>query len=201
MSQKRVGIFSGTFDPIHIGHLEAGLVARAACELTEVLVLVEKKPRRKSRVTSSSDRAAMVKLATEDFQAIRLYDTDDSNITFPKTGQQLQRDFPGAVFVMIIGSDLLDHIVQWAGFDTWIQRNELCVVLRDNKDQSLVETKLKKLSSEVSRFTYHLLPAVWSPLSSQQIRREIKKTGHTDAVHRNVLQYIHKHKLYGTTPQ
>lgn len=189
---QRVGLFSGTFDPIHIGHIEVCLVALGVCELDEVLVMIEKKPHRKNKVTDYKDRKKMAELALEDFQRIKLFDHKADNITFENTLPEIKHTYNKAQVCLIIGSDMLEHLQQWPGAKKWLPNLELCVVLRENKERKAVEAKLKTLDLEQTK----VLPAVWSPVSSSLVKSEIAKNHHSDLVHRNVLSYIEKHRLY-----
>lgn len=195
---KRVGIFSGTFDPIHIGHIEACLVALAACDLEQVAVLIEKQPHRKRVVTPYAQRKAMVELALADFESISLVDINQSNLTYKKTLPALRRLYPKRQFHLIIGSDMLEHVDAWQDVDKLLQQVKLCVVLRENKDKPETEKILKAFTKVVPGLQYVILPAVWSPISSSAIKKEIAIYGHSDMVHRNVVAYIAKNKLYNT---
>ena len=60
---KRIGIFAGTFDPVHKGHISFALQAIEAAGLDEVVFLPEPRPRHKQSVTDQSHRIAMINLA------------------------------------------------------------------------------------------------------------------------------------------
>lgn len=192
----RIGILSGTFDPIHIGHIESALVSLAACELDEVLVMIEKKPHRKSKTTDYKARKKMVELALADFQKINLCDVSEDNITFEKTGKELQAEHKDAQFVMIMGSDMLEHLSEWPGLEDWLTEHELCVVLRENKEKAATEKKLKQLREEHPKLKAKTVPAVWSPVSSAQIKKDLKKHGGSELVHRKVMDYIKANNVY-----
>lgn len=196
MKTKRIGIFSGTFDPIHIGHIEACLVAKGALELVQVCVMIEKKPKRKDGVTDYKHRKKMVELALDDFDTINFLDANTDNITFEETQQLLSKKFPGYQFVMIVGSDMLDHIEDWPGFEQWATKNSVAIVLRSNSEEKVVKKKVAALDKKLGKTQITVLPAVWSPISSSKIRSDIKKTGHSDLVHRQTMSYIKEHKLY-----
>lgn len=193
---KRIGIMSGTFDPIHIGHVESCLVALAACELEQVLVLVEQKPHRKEKASPYSKRKDMVTLALEDFTLINLFEIDTPNITFASAMPVLKKRFRDTEFFMIIGSDMLDHLGEWQDAASLLGAIKLCVVLRENKKQASVEKQLDALKKTYPGLEYKILPAIWSPVSSSAVRQQIAKQGHSDLVHRRVLAYIQANKLY-----
>jgi nicotinic acid mononucleotide adenylyltransferase len=153
--------------------------------------MIEKNPQRKEKVTDYTHRKKIVELSLGDFESIECFDPNVDNITFENTETSLKQKFPGATFVMIIGSDMLEHLPDWPGFADWIKGNELAVVLRDNKDKKSVEAQLKKLDVSAK-----ILPAVWSPVSSSTVKHEIKKAKFTDLVHRQAMHYITEHKLY-----
>src|ERR1700694_3337769 len=66
---ERIGVFGGTFDPIHVGHLVAAVNARHALDLDRVMLMVANQPWQKvgyRTVTSAEDRFAMVAAAVGD---------------------------------------------------------------------------------------------------------------------------------------
>lgn len=193
---KRIGILSGTFDPIHIGHIEACLVARGAHELDKVVVMIEKTPSQKKDVTQYRHRKKMVELALEDFDTVELIDTKEDNLTFEATPAYLKKKFPGAEFALIVGTDMLELMPKWPGFDEWANEQSIIALLRDNKEAKQTKKLAKEWAKTYPKLQLSILPAVWSPIASSSIRTEIKKTGHSDLIHRKVQDYIIQNKLY-----
>lgn len=193
---KRIGVFSGTFDPFHIAHLEACLVAKAACELDSTLVVIEKKPHRKYDVTSFEKRYNMVDLATASFPSFRVLDVGNDNVTINNILPLLNKQFTKAEYWLIIGSDTVRHLRHWQNIEELFRVFKVCVILRENKDKKTVSSNLNKLQKDYKDFTYKLLPEVWSPVASTKIRRQIKGTGYSSLVHRDVLKYILKNNIY-----
>ncbi len=193
---KRIGIFSGTFDPIHVGHVEACLVALGALELDEVLVMIEKNPTRKTNVTSYDHRKKMVKIALQDFKHISFFDhaknSRSENIKFENTLPQFRQQYPDAQVCLIVGSDMLDHLHKWPNAKDWLPQLELCVVLRNNSDKAKTQKLLEDISVKIAK----ILPAVWSPISSSTIKAELVAKKHPDGLHLGVLEYIQSNHLY-----
>ena len=114
----RIGVFGGTFDPIHMGHLVVAEDARAALELDKVLFIPAGQPWFKSyrQITDSHHRFAMVGLAVESNPHF-----DVSDIEIRRNGPsytvdtlaELREQHKGAEFVVILGVDALREIDRW----------------------------------------------------------------------------------------
>ena len=114
----RIGVFGGTFDPIHMGHLVVAEDARAVLELDKVLFIPAGQPWFKSyrRITDPNHRFAMVCLAVESNPSF-----DVSDIEIRRSGPsytvdtlaELREQYSGAEFVVILGVDALREIDRW----------------------------------------------------------------------------------------
>jgi nicotinate-nucleotide adenylyltransferase len=118
---ERLGIFGGTFDPVHVGHLAAASAARHQLHLDRVLLVVAGAPWQKDDVVAAADaRFAMVAAAidgVEGFEASRL-ELDRSGPTYTiDTVEQLAAD--DRELVLIVGADVA------AKLDTWKRADEL----------------------------------------------------------------------------
>lgn len=195
-SKKRIGIFSGTFDPIHRGHVEACVVALGALELDKVLILIEKKPRRKQDVAAFLDRANMIELATLDYPSLQMVDLDRDNITTDETVAYLSSHYPDSEYWYIVGSDMLEHITQWKGHKALIETMGLCVVLRNNNEQASVERQLEALSRTYPRLKAKVLPSVWSLISSSIVKQALRNDEIMTGLDPAVATYIKRHQLY-----
>lgn len=193
---KRVGVFSGTFDPVHRGHVESCVVALGILSLDIVLILIEKQPRQKTGVAEFIDRANMVELAVSDFPSLRLVDLDEDNITTKNTLKYLRRNFPGGEYWYIVGSDMLRQIENWPDNDKLFKSMNICVVLRDNAELKAVKKQIAALQKQYPETKFVSLPSVWSPVSSSTVKQSLKRdevnTGLNPAVH----EYIRRHQLY-----
>lgn len=195
-SNQRVGVFSGSFDPVHRGHIESAIVALGTLTLDTVLILLEKKPRRKSDLADIEDRANMLELATMDYPSLRVVDLEDDNITTQNTLDYLDKQFPGGEYWFIVGSDMLKHIEDWPDSKKLMESFDICVVLRDNNELKQVKKHIEKLEESYPDTQFIILPSVWSPISSSNIKQSLYSspivTGLDPAVH----EYIKRHELY-----
>lgn len=193
---KRVGVFSGTFDPFHIAHLEACLVSKATCELDTVAIIAERNPRNKQDVTDYRTRLNMIELATAGFPSLRILDVEADALTTKNTLPILREQFGTAELWYVLGSDLVMSLKDWDQLDELCRTFNLCVILRSNKERGVTEAQLELLKDKYPSLQYQILPEVWSPVSSSKIRNQIHKSGFSPYLHRDVLKYVVKNDVY-----
>ena len=122
---QRIGIFGGTFDPPHIGHLVAALDAQQGLKLDVVLLVVANSPWQKvgSRpISPAADRLAMVEAAVSGQAGLQVSDIEiqRGGLSFTAdTLTTLGEAEPGAELFVILGNDAA------AGFATWERHDEV----------------------------------------------------------------------------
>ena len=112
-----IGIFGGTFDPVHYGHLRSALEVKEIFGLEEVRFIPSAKPpHRQTPKASAALRLAMLKLAIED-QAGFVADTREIDREGPSymvlTLESLRRDFPRQALLLFIGGDAFKQLTDW----------------------------------------------------------------------------------------
>jgi nicotinate-nucleotide adenylyltransferase len=130
----RVGIFGGTFDPIHIGHLIVAEQCREQGRLDEVRFVVAARPPHKAQVpTPFTQRVEMLTLAVSGQPAFRI-DEVERDRPGPSytvdTVEELHRRDPGAELALIVGSDSLHDLPMWFQPGRILQKAELLVAAR-----------------------------------------------------------------------
>jgi nicotinate-nucleotide adenylyltransferase len=114
----RLGIFGGTFDPVHLGHLVLAESCREACRLDRVLFLPSAVAPHKSNVacTPSKNRVEMLELATagnEHFTVSR-HETDRGGVNYTvDTLRHFRREMPEAELFFLMGADMLGDLPNW----------------------------------------------------------------------------------------
>src|SRR5688572_16122728 len=107
---KRVGIYAGTFDPVHVGHMAFAEQALEACNLDKIFFLVEPRPRRKQGVRALEHREAMVRLATAKNDKYGVIQLEQTNFSVEETLPKLQALFEGAELHFLMGEDVFAHL-------------------------------------------------------------------------------------------
>jgi nicotinate-nucleotide adenylyltransferase len=122
---ERLGIFGGTFDPPHVGHLVVAVNARHALQLDRLLLVVAHDPWQKTHaraVSSAEDRLAMVEAAVagvEGLEASRV-ELDRGGVSYSAdTLGALRAEDPSRDLFLIVGSDAA------AGLPTWERGDEV----------------------------------------------------------------------------
>jgi nicotinate-nucleotide adenylyltransferase len=199
----RLGIFGGSFDPIHNGHLFVAEAVREACALERVLFVPtrEGKHYRDGAMSASvEDRAHMIRLAIASNVTFAMDESDLAPDASGYTADLLSRlhaRYPGAALTFVVGGDSLVRS-RWQRLDEVIDAVEALVVApRGDVTQDDVDGALGSLSSERRSKVRVLddLPLVDE--SATSIRARLR--AHTSVrylVPEPVYRYIAEHGLY-----
>ena len=199
----RVGIFGGTFDPIHSGHLVLAEQCREQCKLDEVWFVPAALPPHKltAAITSPKSRCEMIEFAITGNPALRL-----SKIELDRTGpsftvttlEQLHLQEGGQELFLLIGADSLKDLPQWREPARIL---ELATVVAVNRgDRPLPDrTELRAVvgSAADQRIVTITMPGI--DISSTDIRGRVQERRSIRyLVPRAVEMYIHERGLFRT---
>jgi nicotinate-nucleotide adenylyltransferase len=141
----RIGLFGGTFDPPHVGHLVTAVNVRHALSLDTVVLMVANEPWQKvgSRpITPAADRLAMVQAAVADVQGLVAGDSEIRAGGPSFTADTLARladEFPGAELFTVMGDDAAAGFTTWARYTEVAARSRLVVIDRPGAQVVLPE--------------------------------------------------------------
>ena len=225
-SAPRIGILGGTFDPIHVGHLDAALAAKQFLALNEVLVVPSPLTPHKSpkEQVSWHHRFTMSEIATADIPDMRVSDVElkmpSSSPSYTSlTLQQLSESgYSSQELFFIIGSDAFSEIEQWHNYPNLIEQSHFVVISRSGLSNVEVRKKIPSLSgrmrtisatkdqiADLNRTTKSL--SIWlietktRNVSSSDVRELLYKNLSTDGLlPAAVRSYISKHHLYSDRP-
>lgn len=134
--RSRIGVFGGTFDPVHIGHLVAALDTRVALGLDRMLLVPANVPWQKvgdRAVTPAPDRLAMLRAAVDGVEGLDVstVDIDRGGATYTAdTLADLSAHDPHAAFFLVVGADVARELNTWVRPHEIRQRATLAVVDR-----------------------------------------------------------------------
>ncbi len=133
---KRIGLFGGTFDPPHVGHLVTAVNVRHALALDVVILMVANLPWQKEgtrRLTPAEDRFALVHAAVADVDGLEAgrLEIDRGGPSYTAdTLAELHDRFGGAELFTIVGDDAAAGLTTWERYEEVVSRSQLVVVDR-----------------------------------------------------------------------
>lgn len=220
----KIGIFGGSFDPIHNGHVNLAKYVLDHTDLDEVWLMVSPRNPLKDHgpIATDQQRLEMARLAVEGIPDIRVSDFE-FHLPIPsytyKTLTELKKNYPQNDFRLIIGGD------NWADFDRWRNPQEILtefgLIVYPRPSDSLQSSSPD--SRHATRVTHHafnsslltldslkknvvfLQDAPQMPISSTEIRALLSNPNSHKAsrpmqilsiLPQSVISYIHSHHLY-----
>lgn len=194
--EARIGIYSGTFDPIHQGHMAFAQAAIRACELDEVVFLPERRPRNKQNVTDISHRVALIERATGAIASLRALELKSDQFTVKDTLPELRTAFNSAHLTFLVGSDVVRTFTyRWEGLDVLFDQISFAVGVRaDDASDEIAEimTEMGQEYNVTPRYTFIDTPD--ASLASSLIRGGL--TDMSWLPNLEMLSYIQDHGLY-----
>jgi nicotinate-nucleotide adenylyltransferase len=177
--RKRTGIFGGTFDPPHLGHLILAAEAQFSLALDRLLFVLTPDPPHKldRRITPAPDRLAMLQAALADNPTFTL-STVEIDRPGPhyavETVRLIREEYPDDLLVYLMGGDSLSELpLNWHAPDQFVSTcDELGVMRRpnDSVDLEALERQLPGISAKVKFVDAPLLD-----IASRQIRRRARE--------------------------
>lgn len=189
----KIGLFGGTFDPIHLGHLVAAqqVLDKKLCDKIWFLPCYQNPLKEKS--TETKHRKKMIELAIEKEKEFELNTTElkekKTNYTI-ETIRKLKKNFPENEFCFIIASKALKEFNKWKKYDELAAEIRFIVVSFQHSD---------KIPKKIQKFNpIKLNPTLSSKISSTLIRKRLKEGKDVSVfLPKKVFDYIKENKLYG----
>jgi nicotinate-nucleotide adenylyltransferase len=196
---KQVGIFSGSFDPVHEGHLAFALEAVREAELECVCFLPETSPPGKSNITDVAHRVAMLRLAIEPYGQLGVLEQPVEQLSVGETLPRLEQNFAGRQLFFLMGPDVLAHLPSWPFAGQLLARSGLIVATRRESRQRVVD--LVSTLATAPR-ALHIIETPRGAVSSTAIRSALAIGTPPTGSLPNVEAYIKEHHLYsvGASP-
>lgn len=182
---KKIGLYFGTFNPIHIGHLIIANHLAEYTDLDQVWFIVSPQNPHKKRDTLLEDyhRLAMVKIAVEDNAKLSASDIE-FNLPKPSytsnTLAYLLEKYPDKKFALIMGEDNLRTLHKWKNYEHILSEHDIFVYPRaltesEQEEANIINPKPKGLPEVYNHTNIHLIDAPVMKLSASFIRESIKE--------------------------
>ncbi len=205
----RRGVFGGTFDPIHRGHLDVAAAAVKALALDELLLMPSRvPPHRDAPRASPAHRFAMAALAIQDQARMVVSDLelygDGPSYTSVTLDHLAGAGIDVRSLYFVTGADAFRDIATWRHYPAILDRCHFVVISRPGCAASSLPAVLPALAprmhaggTDVEAPAIFLVDAPTAPVSSTDVRRRLAEGGAiADLVPAAVAAHIERHRLY-----
>ncbi|MFR4763020.1 MAG: nicotinate (nicotinamide) nucleotide adenylyltransferase [Anaerococcus obesiensis] len=195
----KIGLFGGTFDPIHIGHMILMENVINNLDLDKIYVLPNSNPPHKleNKKTALNLRLKMVNETIKDNPKLEIndYDYRDNEIHYTfDTINYFKKSYPNDEFFFIMGEDSFLDIEKWKNYKEILKENLIIFKRYSNKNFSLISkiNKVRKYNKNI-----YLIDNIALDISSTLIRNLVKENKSIRyLVNDEVINIIKEEKLY-----
>jgi len=204
VTRKKIALFGGTFDPVHLGHTIVAAAAAEHISAEKIILIPAKRSPLKSFQPQASDidRFNMISIAVAGEKKFVVSDyelTREAPSYTLDTVRQFQAQYGGETSVYwLVGADSIDELPNWHRIDELIDECNLCVMYRAGcKQPDFAGFESLWGSLQIEKLRQNVIPTPLVDISSTEVRKRLK-TGQdvTQMLHPEVLRYIKEHHLY-----
>ncbi len=196
---ERIGIFGGSFDPPHIGHIQAARQAMEALNLDRLLMIPARNaPHKKGSVVAAEHRLAMLRLAAQGVGNAEVSDLElrrEGASYTVDTVTQVRAMYPNAEIFLLMGSDMFLSFHNWKCPENILSQASLAVFYRGDKGEK-AKVEEKKCQMEAEGHRVHLVKNTVLEISSTQLRRMLAFHCADEFLPSGVGDYIREQGLY-----
>ena len=196
----RIGIYGGTFNPPHVGHLRAAQYAISALKLEKLLLIpscIAPHKKLPNHTPTPQQRAQMVRIAAGEKMEVSSIELDRGGTSFTyETVEALRAQYPNDELVLFMGTDMFLSFATWREPGRILQNASLGVFYRGEKDE-LEQIAAQKAIMEKDGATVYLVENPVTVMSSTQLRRMLVFGCAEPFLPEGVGDYIKENNLYG----
>ncbi len=198
---ERIGIYGGTFNPPHLGHIRAAAYATEKLNLQKLLLIPSCVAPHKALPPDSptaQQRAEMLSLAAEGSMEVCDMELRRGGTSYTyETVEALCERYPDKELVLLMGTDMFLSFFSWKEPQRILRKASIGVFFRgDTGERAQIAAQKDALEAEGA--AVYVLDNPVTAISSTQIRRLLAFDCAGDFLHRNVESYIRENGLYGT---
>lgn len=191
---KRIGIYSGVFDPVHAGHIGFALQAMEKAGLDKVYFLPERRPRHKQGVEHFGHRVAMLKRATRPHPKLDILELEDTSFTMERTLPRLQKRFSGHQLVFLFGSDAVQELPNWPKAENLLKTSELVVGVRSESALEHIRQDIQGWPAKPQQLC--IFESYAPDISSGKVREALRRRTYARGLLLSVARYANRNWLY-----
>ena len=197
----RIGIYGGSFNPPHIGHVGAVEKAMSALKLTQTLIVPVGHPPHKNLPAGTppdKQRLELVNLAFGKLRGVRIYvgEIERGGVNYTAdTVQRITKERPEAQFWFIMGTDMFLTLHQWVRPAQIFDCCRIAVLSRGNRDEADIRTQASFLKKNYGA-QIDIVPGRPIEISSSQLRALLARGEAQAYLPSGVAEYIAGHGLY-----
>ncbi|MCD2136828.1 nicotinate-nucleotide adenylyltransferase [Salinicoccus halitifaciens] len=186
----KIGIFGGTFDPIHIGHIISVMEVKLKFGLDKVIFIPARQSPHKETVPSADDdRVTMVEKAIAGYGDFHMdsVELDRKGVSYTyDTAVYLKEKYPGDELFFLMGTDQYQSFEKWYRYEDLLEMMKFIVMMRHSDDMEIASPFIRADQLVVE-------------VSSTLIRRRIGEgLPFRHFLHASVYEYIKENALYET---
>ncbi|MCF0121333.1 MAG: nicotinate (nicotinamide) nucleotide adenylyltransferase [Oscillospiraceae bacterium] len=198
----KIGIYGGTFNPPHIGHIKAARSAIKALGLDKLIVIPANIPPHKELPAFSPAAAQRYEMAVLAFGDVEKAEVSDIEVSRDglsytcDTLKKIKRSYPGSEIFLVMGTDMFASLDRWYNFNYILENSTLSPLARSEGDIAVINAKAEELRASYNAgiSVIGLEPV---SVSSTEIRSELTHRLGRDYLSDSVYAYIIKNRLYG----
>ncbi len=199
---QRIGMFGGTYNPPHLGHIQAAIQGAEALNVDRMLLIPTRQPPHKQTKggVSPQQRMAMLRLAVQDSPVL-----EACGIELERPGpsysvdtvRALKAQYPDSELVLFMGTDMFTSFLTWKDPQVILENVTLAVFYRGDKgEEKTVKAQMEALTAMGAKI--QLVKNEVIPISSTQLRRLLAFQCAGGLVSPAVEAYIRENGLYDT---
>ena len=203
---ERIGIYGGTFNPPHTGHLSGATQAIEALNLDKLLLIPDRIAPHKQIPSGSPDarqRLEMVRISAGDNPKMEVSDIElrrEGPSYSYITVQQVREQYPEAKIYLLMGTDMYTSFLTWRNPELILKDATLAVMSRGEKGEKAAIAAQRKVLMDMG-YESEVLENHVTAISSTQLRRLLAFRCAGEFLPEGVLDYIRENRLYDTRAQ
>ena len=192
-AKKKIGVFGGTFDPVHKGHSEVVAAVKKEIRPYKIYVVPARNPwmKKDKKIASFKHRVEMLKVVFGKTENVEIMaDEKEEEISYTKkTLAKIEKKHPGSALYLVLGEDVLTRINEWKDIKEVLKKVTAVCVKRGEQAEGDMIRQLKEIYQESK-------VVVLDKVKSNASSTGYKKNNNTSFISIDVLKYIYKINVY-----